>query len=153
RPGGNYLSHRVTARALAWPICLFHLSLEQCRRQGLMERQVRSDGATRMSKGSPNRLAFEQFELLAGALGIEHRLRRLDLLIQGERSVERLAEAAHLRINNASQHLQQLRRAGLVAGRKSGTQVIYSLADPEVITLIRSLWRVAERNLAELGKV
>src|SRR5262249_52759433 len=43
--------------------------------------------------------------------------------------------------------------AGLVTSRKSGTQVIYSLADPEVMTLIRSLWRVAERNLAELGRV
>src|SRR5262249_22164590 len=106
-----------------------------------------------MSEGSPKRLAFEQFALLARALGNEHRLELLDILIQGERGVERLAQAAHLSINNASQHLQQLRRAGLVTSRKSGTQVIYSLADPEVMTLIRSLWRVAERNLAELGRV
>lgn len=106
-----------------------------------------------MSQGSPKRLAFEQFALLGRALGNEHRLELLDILIQGERGVERLAEAAHLTINNASQHLQQLRRAGLVTSRKSGTQVIYSLADPEVITLVRSLRRVAEGNLAELGRV
>lgn len=106
-----------------------------------------------MSERGPKLLAFEQFALLARALGSEHRLVLLDILIQGERSVERLAQAAHLTINNTSQHLQQLRRAGLVTSRKSGTQVIYSLTDPEVMTLIRSLWRVAERNLAELGRV
>jgi rhodanese-related sulfurtransferase/DNA-binding transcriptional ArsR family regulator len=106
-----------------------------------------------MSEPGPKLLAFEQFALLARALGSEHRLELLDILIQGERSVERLAQAAHLTINNTSQHLQQLRRAGLVTSRKNGTQVIYSLADPEVMTLIRSLWRVAEHNLAELGRV
>jgi len=106
-----------------------------------------------MSDRGPKLLAFEQFALLARALGSEHRLELLDILIQGERSVERLALAAHLAINNTSQHLQQLRRAGLVTSRKSGTQVIYSLADPEVISLIRSLRRVAEHNLGELAKV
>lgn len=106
-----------------------------------------------MSEESPKRLAFEQFALVARALGNEHRLELLDVLIQGERGVERLAQASHLTINNASQHLQQLRRAGLVTSRKSGTQVIYSLTDPEVITLIRTLWRVAEHNVAELAQV
>jgi rhodanese-related sulfurtransferase/DNA-binding transcriptional ArsR family regulator len=98
-------------------------------------------------------LAFEQFALVARALGSAHRLELLDILAQGERGVERLAQAAGLTINNTSQHLQQLRRAGLAASRKVGTQVIYSLADPEVITLIRVLWRVTERNVAELERV
>lgn len=106
-----------------------------------------------MSSNSPKRLAFVQFALMARALGNEHRLELVDILIQGERGVERLAEAAGLTIANTSQHLQQLRRVGLVGSRKSGTQVIYSLADPEVITLIRTLRRVAERNIAELQKV
>ena len=106
-----------------------------------------------MAERRPKLLAFEQFALLARALGSEHRLELLDILIQGERAVERLAQAAHLTINNTSQHLQQLRRAGLVASRKSGTQVIYSLADPEVITLIRTLRQVAERNIAEISQV
>lgn len=106
-----------------------------------------------MSKRRPKLLAFEQFALMARALGNEHRLELLDILIQGERGVERLAQAAALTINNTSQHLQQLRRAGLVASRKSGTQVIYSLADPEVITLIRTLRRVAEHNIAEVKQV
>jgi rhodanese-related sulfurtransferase len=110
---------------------------------------MRADVAERR----PKLLAFEQFALLARALGSEHRLELLDILIQGERGVERLGQAAGLTINNTSQHLQQLRRAGLVTSRKSGTQVIYSLADPEVITLIRTLRRVAEHNVAELKQI
>lgn len=106
-----------------------------------------------MPEHRPKLLAFEQFALLARALGSEHRLELLDILIQGERGVERLAQAAHLTINNTSQHLQQLRRAGLVTSRKIGTQVIYSIADPEVITLIRTLRRVAERNIAEINQI
>ncbi len=101
----------------------------------------------------PKQLAFEQFALVARALGSAHRLELLDILAQGERSVERLAQASGLTINNTSQHLQQLRRAGLVATRKAGTQVIYSLADPEAITLVRTLWHVTERNVAELERV
>lgn len=101
----------------------------------------------------PKQLAFEQFALVARALGSARRLELLDILVQGERSVERLAQAAGLTINNTSQHLQQLRRAGLVASRKAGTQVIYSLADPEAITLVQTLWQVTERNVAELERV
>ena len=98
-------------------------------------------------------LAFEQFALVARAFGSARRLEMLDLLAQGERGVERLAEAAGLTISNTSQHLQQLRRAGLVVSRKIGTQVIYSLADDEVIALVRALWHVTERNVAELERV
>jgi rhodanese-related sulfurtransferase/DNA-binding HxlR family transcriptional regulator len=99
------------------------------------------------------KLAFEQFALVARALGSGHRLELLEILAQGERSVERLAQASGLTITNASQHLQHLRRAGLVSSRKVGTQVIYSLADPEVIALVRTLWHVTERNVAELGRL
>src|SRR5260370_22235902 len=101
----------------------------------------------------PKHLAFDQFARLARALGSPHRLELLDILAQGERSVEPLAEAAHLPLSNASQHLQQLRRAGLVVTRKAGTHIIYSLPGPEVIDLIRTLWRVGERNLAELERI
>jgi len=103
-----------------------------------------------MSRDSSKKLAFEQFAVLARALGSGHRLELLDILVQGERGVERLAQAAGLTITNTSQHLQQLRRAGLITSRKVGTQVIYALADPEVLNLVRTLWRVGERNLAEL---
>ena len=106
-----------------------------------------------MSEGSPKSLVFEQFALVAKALGNRHRLELLDILVQGERNVERLASAAGLNIGNASQHLKELRRAGLVSSRKMGTQVIYSLADGKVITLVRTLWHVAERNVAAVGRI
>jgi rhodanese-related sulfurtransferase/predicted transcriptional regulator len=106
-----------------------------------------------MSAGGPKGLAFEQFALVARALGSGHRLELLDILAQGDRSVERLAQAAGLTIGNTSQHLQQLRRSGLIKSRKVGTQVIYALADSDVISLVRTLWRVAENNVAEVGRV
>ncbi|MBI4206397.1 MAG: metalloregulator ArsR/SmtB family transcription factor [Betaproteobacteria bacterium] len=101
----------------------------------------------------PKKLAFEQFAVVGRALGSGHRLELLDVLVQGERSVEALAQASGLLVNNASQHLQHLRRAGLVTSRKAGKQVIYALADMEVITLVKALRRVAERNLAEIGQL
>jgi DNA-binding transcriptional ArsR family regulator len=57
---------------------------------------------------------------------------RTELLAQTERSVEQLAGLSGLTIANASQHLQQLRRAGLVEGRREGKRVIYCLADAEI---------------------
>jgi len=102
---------------------------------------------------SPKHLAFEQFALVGRAVGSGPRLELLDILAQGERSVERLAEAAHLKIGNASQHLHHLRRAGLVTSRKMGTTVIYALTSPDVILLVRALWRVAENNLAEVERI
>lgn len=106
-----------------------------------------------MGAQSPKHLAFEQFALVGRAIGSGPRLELLDILAQGERSVERLADAAHLTIGNASQHLQHLRRAGLVTSRKLGTTVLYALTSPEVILLVRALWRVAEDNLAEVERI
>jgi rhodanese-related sulfurtransferase/DNA-binding transcriptional ArsR family regulator len=106
-----------------------------------------------MTAGSPKQLVFEQFALVGRAIGSGPRLELLDILAQGERSVERLAEAAHLTVGNTSQHLHHLRRAGLVTSRKVGTSVIYALASPEVLTLVRALRRVAEQNLAEVGRI
>ena len=106
-----------------------------------------------MSASQPKKLAFEQFAAVGRALGSGHRLELLDVLVQGERSVEALAQASGLLLNNASQHLQQLRRAGLVTSRKAGKQVIYALAGVEVIALVKALRRVAEQNLAEIGQL
>lgn len=91
--------------------------------------------------------------MVGRAIGSGPRLELLDILAQGERSVERLAEASHLAMGNASQHLHHLRRAGLVTSRKEGTTVLYALASPEVISLVRALWRVGENNLAELQRI
>jgi len=67
--------------------------------------------------------------------------------------VEDLAALSGLSLANTSQHLQRLRRAGLVRARKSGTRVIYRLADDEILALVGVLRRVAERNLAEVDRL
>lgn len=102
---------------------------------------------------SPKHLVFEQFALVGQALASEHRLELLDVLVQGERTVESLARAAGLPVGNTSQHLQQLLRAGLVMRRKSGKSMIYTLAGPEVLGLVRALRAAAERNLAEIDRL
>ncbi len=66
---------------------------------------------------------FEQFARLGKALGNGKRLELLDLLAQGERSVENLAAAAGLGLSTASAHLQALKQAGLVATRRDGTRI------------------------------
>jgi len=90
---------------------------------------------------------------VAKALGHSHRLEILELVAQGARSVETLAARAGLSVANASQHLQLLRRAGLLASRREGKRVLYSLSDPLVLDLTGALRRVAERNLAEVRDV
>ncbi|MCK5275971.1 MAG: metalloregulator ArsR/SmtB family transcription factor [Alphaproteobacteria bacterium] len=106
-----------------------------------------------MSIENPKRRLFELFATVAKALGHGHRLELLEHLAQGERGVDGLAELSGLTIANASQHLQHLRRAGLVASRRKGKHVLYQLADDGVIDLLGSLRGIAERNLAEVDRV
>jgi ArsR family transcriptional regulator len=101
----------------------------------------------------PSRLVFAQFAEVAQALSHQSRLELLEMLAQSERSVEALAELTDLKISNASQHLQLLRRAGLVVARKKGTQVLYRLAARDVVTLITALRQTTERGTAEIAKV
>ncbi len=106
-----------------------------------------------MSSESPKRLLFRQFAAVAKAVAHEHRLELLEALAQGERSVETLASRAGLSIANASQHLQQMRRAGLIEARRKGKFVYYRLSDTSVLDLIASLTRIGERHVAEVGKI
>ena len=108
--------------------------------------------AQRARAGSKRRL-YEHFAEVAKALGSGHRLELLELLAQGERSVEELTELAGLAVANASQHLQHLRRAGLVSSRKEGRFVFYRLADDAVVRLMGSLREVAGRNYAAAARV
>ncbi len=96
---------------------------------------------------------FAQFALVAKAMSHGHRLELLELLAQGERGVEGLAKEARLSVANTSQHLQHLRRAGLVGARKNGQHVLYRLADEAVVTLLGALRDLAESNLAEIDKL
>jgi rhodanese-related sulfurtransferase len=99
-----------------------------------------------------NRL-YEQFARVGGALASPARLELLDVLAQGERSVEVLAERATLSVANASRHLQVLREAGLVEARKQGLRVYYRLAEPGVYDLLQALRALAERRLAEVDRI
>jgi ArsR family transcriptional regulator len=105
-----------------------------------------------MSTG-PKQALYSEFATVARALGSQHRLEILEHLAQGERGVEALAERVGLSIANASQHLQQLRRAGLVTSRRDGKFVLYRLADEAVLGLIAALSGIAERNLAEVDRI
>jgi len=106
-----------------------------------------------VSSESPKRLLFRQFAAVAKAVAHEHRLELLEALAQGERSVDTLASRAGLSIANASQHLQQMRRAGLIEARRKGKFVYYRLSDTSVLDLIASLTRIGERHVAEVGKI
>jgi ArsR family transcriptional regulator len=75
------------------------------------------------------------------------------LVAQGERTVERLAECTGLSVANTSQHLQHLRRAGLVKARRQAKFVFYRLGDDAVLTMLSGIHKVAERNVAEVERI
>lgn len=106
-----------------------------------------------MSSEGPKQVLYGHFAEVAKALGHGHRLEILELLAQGERSVEALAERAGLSIANASQNLRLMRQAGLLASRRDGKRILYRLSDPAVLDLMAALHRVGERNLAEVREV
>jgi rhodanese-related sulfurtransferase/DNA-binding transcriptional ArsR family regulator len=96
---------------------------------------------------------YEQFARIGKALSSPKRLELLDLLCQGERTVEALAAEAGLSISNASQHLQVLRGSRLVDSFKEGLYVTYRIADPEVAEFVRSIRVLAEGQLAEVEQI
>jgi ArsR family transcriptional regulator len=106
-----------------------------------------------MSRQSPKQILFGQFAVIAKAVAHPHRIELLEQLAQGERSVEVLADRTRISVANASQHLQHMRRAGLVAPRREGKFVFYSLADDAVLALMASLRILAERHSAEVERV
>ena len=107
-----------------------------------------------MSSIGTKQQVFAGLAQIAHALAHAHRLELLEHLGQGERSVEDLAARAGLTLANASRHLQLLRRAALVEGRRDGKRVYYSLAGDEVVVgLFAALSRVGERNSAEIARV
>jgi rhodanese-related sulfurtransferase/DNA-binding transcriptional ArsR family regulator len=106
-----------------------------------------------MSSFNPKLALFAQFAAVAKALAHTHRLHLLEQLAQGERSVEVLADRTGVSLANASQHLQHMLRAGLVANRRDGKFVYYRLADEAVIDLLTALRKIAEQNVAEVERV
>jgi rhodanese-related sulfurtransferase/DNA-binding HxlR family transcriptional regulator len=97
--------------------------------------------------------AYELVARIAKAAASPRRLEILEVLAQGPRTVEALAKETSLSVANASQHLQELRQAGLVEGRKQGLFVEYRLADAGVFDLVRALRVLAERRLADVNRL
>jgi rhodanese-related sulfurtransferase len=100
-----------------------------------------------------NRL-YGQFARIGKALSSPHRLELLELLAQGERTVDSLGTEIGLSLANTSQHLQALRQAALVDSRREGLFVFYRLSDPSVVfDLSKAIRTVAEHQLADLERL
>ncbi len=107
-----------------------------------------------MSSPGPKQHVFASLAEIAQALGHAHRLELLEHLGQGERNVGDLAGRAGLTLANTSRHLQLLRRAGLVQGRREGKRIYYRLAEEDaVVGLLGALGRLGERSSAEIARV
>src|SRR5215813_7723080 len=100
-----------------------------------------------MSRASPKIALFTHLAAVAKSVAHPHRLELLEQMSQGDRSVEVLAQRTGLSIANASQHLQHMRRAGIVNARRDGKFVFYALADETVLDLLAALRGLAERNI------
>jgi len=99
------------------------------------------------STPNPRQEMLIAFAEVARALGNPHRLHLIEQLAQGDRSVEALSTKTGLTVANTSQHLQALRKVGLVEGRRDGKHIIYSVAADSVLELTGALRRVAEDQL------
>jgi rhodanese-related sulfurtransferase len=95
---------------------------------------------------------YQLFSRLPGAMANPHRLELLDLLVQAPRTVEDLAQEAHMSVANTSQHLQRLKQAHLVVDEREGLFIRYRLADPAVARLWLELRSVTGLQLAEVDR-
>jgi rhodanese-related sulfurtransferase len=96
---------------------------------------------------------YAQFARVGHALSSPKRIELLELLSQGEKTVERLAEQAATPIKNTSAHLRILRHARLVETRREGTYVYYRLAEEDVFRFLRSFQEIGRSRLAEVERV
>ena len=96
---------------------------------------------------------YAQFARIGHALASPKRMELLDLLGQGEKSVEALAEYVAMPIKNTSAHLRVLRQARLVETRRDGTYVYYRLANDDVFPLLRTIETLAHSRLADVQQV
>src|SRR5262245_8023494 len=101
---------------------------------------------------TPKRELFEQLARIGTALSSALRLEFLELLAQGERSVDELATLTGTTVANTSQHLQKLRQAGLIAARKQGQFVFYRLASDKAVALLHALAEVGQAHSAEVER-
>ncbi len=102
---------------------------------------------------TPKLALLEEYALIARAFGAPHRMMLLEQLAQGERGVEALADKVGVTVANCSQHLQQLRRAGLVTSRRAGKAVIYRMTNDKTLVLMDLLGRIAQQNLSVVDDI
>lgn len=96
---------------------------------------------------------YAQFARIGHAIASPKRIELLELLSQGEKTVERLADLSATPVKNTSAHLRVLRQARLVETSRQGTYITYRLADDLVIDFLRSLETIAEKRLAEVEQI
>src|SRR5260370_1591240 len=96
---------------------------------------------------------YEQFARIGKALWSTDRLELLEVLAQGERSVEALAQETGMSVANASQHVQVLRAAQLVEVRREGVYIYYRLAGERVFSLWQAMREVGEARIAEIDRI
>lgn len=109
--------------------------------------------ATRsIERGESKAVLYEQFARIGKALANPPRLHLLDLLAQGQRTVEELARAASMRLGNTSAQLRVLQQAGLVRSRRVGTKIYYRLAGDDVAALVEEMKQLAAARSAETAK-
>lgn len=96
---------------------------------------------------------YEQFSRICKSLGSARRFELLDILAQGEHTVEELALETDMSVANTSQHLQQLRGSRLVEVRRRGIEMVYRLADDTVSELLSDIQKLAEARLAEVDRI
>ena len=106
-----------------------------------------------MNIGASRDLLFATWAEIAKGLSSPKRIELLDVLAQGERSVEVLAELTQLSVTNASAHLLALKRARLVDTRKQAQFVFYRLADDGVVRVLREIQALARRRVREVAHV
>lgn len=96
---------------------------------------------------------FEQFSRICKALGSSRRFELLDLLSQGEHTVEELANETGMSVANTSQHLQNLKGSHLVSVRRHRNEMIYRLKDDSLVEVLEAVEKVAENYLAEMDRI
>lgn len=102
---------------------------------------------------NPKREVFQSLARIGTALSSAIRLELLELLAQGERNVEELSTLTGASVANTSQHLQKLKQAGLIVGRKEAQFVRYRLAGDEVVALVDALGATGQTYLADVERI
>src|SRR5512133_4400022 len=129
------------------------VTLQPSMNHSFLDFKYSSDNLRVVASGSAKAALFDAQASVAQALGSGRRAEIVDLLAQGERSVEEIAIEISQSVANTSQHLQVLARAGLVRSRREGTRVFYRLASERVGDLWAAVRDVAVRHVAEVNQL